>query len=68
MMIIMCIYSNGVIIYAYFLKMRKIVGIYFYCLLKARKKTNNLRYIAQLYALLYILIIRLRLKNVYFLA
>ena len=61
-------YSNGVIIYAYFLKMRKIVGIYFYCILKARKKTNDLRYIAQLYALLYILIIRLRLKNVYFLA
>ena len=34
-------------------------------MLKACKKTNNLRYIAQLYPLLYILIIRLRLNNVY---
>ena len=39
--------------------------IYFNYMLKARKKTNNLRYIAQSYTLLYILIIRLRLKNVY---
>ena len=34
-------------------------------MLKARKKASNLRYIAQLFALLYILIIRLKLKNVY---
>ena len=52
-----------------YLKMRKIVIIYFYCILKVCKKTsiplniyphntlhNNLRYIAQLYTLLYILI------------
>ena len=61
----MCIYSNGVNI---FYKMCKIVGIYFYCMFKAREKTNNLGYIAQLYALLYILIIGLRLKNVYLFA
>ena len=42
--------------------------IYFNYMLKARKKTNNLRYIAQLYAWLYILIIGLRLKNVYLFA
>ena len=42
--------------------------IYFSCMPKARKKTNDLRYITQLYAVLYILIIRLRLKNVYLLA
>ena len=58
----MCIYSNGVIILN---KMCKIVGVYFNCMLKVRKKTNNLRYIAQLQALPYILIIRLRLKNIY---
>ena len=29
-------------------------------MLKARKKTNNLRYIAELYTLLYILIIQLK--------
>ena len=67
-----------VIIYAYlcvfmrlfmliFNKMCKIVSIYIYYMLKAHKKTNNLRYIAQLYTLLYILIRRLRLKNVYLL-
>ena len=28
------------------------VIIYFYCMLKARKKTNNLRYVALLYTLL----------------
>ena len=39
--------------------------IYFNYMLKARKKANNLRHIAQSYTLLYILIIRLRLKNVY---
>ena len=53
-----------------YLKMRKIVIIYFYCILKVCKKTlniplniyphntvhNNLRYIARLYTLLYILI------------
>ena len=50
-----------------FNKMCKIVATYFYCMLKAHKKTNNLRYIAQSYTLLYILIIRLRLKNVYLL-
>ena len=42
-----------------FNKMCKIAGVYFHYMLKARKKTNNLRYIAQLYALLYILIIRI---------
>ena len=61
----LCVYSNGVII---FNKMCKIAGIYFYCMLKARKKTNNLRYIVQLYAQLYILIITLRLENVYLFA
>ena len=38
--------------------------IYFYSMLKACKKTDNLRYIARSYTLLYIVIIRLRLKNV----
>ena len=42
--------------------MHKIVGIYFYYILKARKNTNNLGHIAQFYTLLYILIIQLRLK------
>ena len=51
-----------------FKKMCKIVGIYFYYMLKVCKNTNNLGYIAQLYTLLYILIIRLRLKNVYLFA
>ena len=55
----MCIYSNGVII---FNKMGRITGVYFYCMLKAPKKTNNLRYIAQSYALLHIFIIGLHLK------
>ena len=45
--------------------MCKIVSIFSYCILKACKKTNNLMYIAQSYTLLYILTIRLRLKNVY---
>ena len=44
------------------------VIIYFYCMLKARKKTNNLRYIAELYTLLYILIIQLKLKIAYLFA
>ena len=51
-----------------FNKMCKIVSIYFYSMLKTRKKTNNSRYIAQSYTLLYIVIIRLRLKNVYLFA
>ena len=51
-----------------FNKVCKIVGVYFNSMLKSYKKINNLRYIAQLYALLYILIIRLRLKNVYLFA
>ena len=34
-------------------------------MLKARKKTNNLRYIAKLYALLYILLMQLKIKIVY---
>ena len=37
-------------------------------MLKARKKTNNLRYIAKLYTLLYILIMQLKLKIVYLFA
>ena len=37
-------------------------------MLKVCKKTNNLMYIAQSYTLLYTLIIRLRLKNVYLFA
>ena len=48
-----------------FKKMCKIVGIYFYCMLKVRKNTNNLGYIAVLYTLL---MIRLRLKIVYLFA
>ena len=53
--------------------MGKIVTIYFYWILKVRKKTNiylhnNWGYIAQWYTLLYILIMRLRLKNVYLFA
>ena len=51
-----------------FNKMCKIASVYFNCMLKARKKNTNLRYIAQLYALPYILIIRLRLKNKYLFA
>ena len=39
--------------------------MYFYYMLKAREKTNNLRYIAQLYTLIYILIMQLKLKIVY---
>ena len=61
----MRIYSNGLII---FNKVSKIVGVYFNYMLNARKNTNNVRYIAQLYALLYIVIIGLRLKNVYLFA
>ena len=37
-------------------------------MLKAGKKTDNLRYIAQSYTLLYILIIQLKLKIVYLFA
>ena len=37
-------------------------------MLKAHENTNNLGYIAQLYTLLYTLIIGLRLKNVYLFA
>ena len=48
-----------------FNKVGKNVGVYFNSMLKSCKKINNLRYIAQLYALLYILIIRLGFKNVY---
>ena len=48
--------------------MRKIVIIYFYCMLKVRKKTNNLMYIAYLYILLYIFIMQLKLKIVYLFA
>ena len=40
----------------------------FHYVLKVRKKTNNCGYIARLYALLHILIIRLRLQNVYLFA
>ena len=52
----MCIYRNRVII---FNKVCKIVIVYFNYMLKVRKNTNNLRYIAQLYALLYFVIIGL---------
>ena len=37
-------------------------------MLKARKNTNKLGYMARLYALLYVLIIGLRIKNVYLVA
>ena len=61
----LCVYIvMGWLFMLIFNKMCKIVCVYFNCMLLVRKKTNNLRYIAQLYALLYILIIRLRLKNV----
>ena len=40
--------------------------IYFNYMLKACKNTNNLGNIAQLYALLHVLIIRLRLKVYFF--
>ena len=64
----MYIYSNGVIIFLRKCVELQIAGIYFYWLLKACKKANDLRYIAQSYTLLYIPIIRLRLKNVYLFA
>ena len=37
-------------------------------MLKVHKKSNNLRYIAYLYTLLYILIMQLKLKIVYLFA
>ena len=58
--IVMCDY-----LYAYILMLDYLC---LFLIIKARKKTNNLRYIAQLYTLLYILIMRLSLKNVYMFA
>ena len=57
MVIIMCVYSVYIVMNDYLyvhivmrdylcLFMPKTVILYFYCMFKARKKTNNLRYIA----------------------